>query len=240
MTLKALIFDVDGTLAETEGVHLQAFNAAFKEAGLAWHWSEALYKDLLKTTGGKERMKTYLRDYLNEDIAPWETRIPELHAQKTKHYVEIVKGGGLTLRPGVQALIDAARAAGLTLAIATTTSRPNVDALCKSIWNIETQELFKVVACGDEVPRKKPAPDVFMLALDRLGLAAEHCIGFEDSYNGMLSSLGAKLTTVMVPSDYTGEGDFSAAHLLSGSYENIRLEHLRALLSHENLQAEIG
>jgi HAD superfamily hydrolase (TIGR01509 family) len=226
MTLKALIFDVDGTLAETEGVHLQAFNAAFKDADLGWHWSEALYKELLKTTGGKERMKIYLRDYLKVDVAPWEARIPELHAEKTKHYVAIVKGGGLILRPGVQALIDETRAAGLTLAIATTTSRPNVDALCKSIWNIETEELFKVVACGDEVARKKPAPDVFKLALDRLGLAAEHCIGFEDSYNGMLSSLGAELTTVVVPSVYTGEGDFSAAHLLSSSYENIKLAQL--------------
>ncbi len=231
MTLKALIFDVDGTLAETEGVHLQAFNAAFNDAGLDWHWSEALYKELLKTTGGKERMKAYLRGYLKVDVAPWEDRIPELHAVKTKHYVNIVKGGGLTLREGVQALIDETRAAGLTLAIATTTSRPNVDALCRSIWNVCTEEIFKVVACGDEVPRKKPAPDVFKLALERLGLPAENCIGFEDSYNGMLSSLGADLTTVVVPSAYTGEGDFSAAHINALSYEDVSLNALRRLLS---------
>ena len=231
MTLKALIFDVDGTLAETEGVHLQAFNAAFKDTGLDWHWSEALYKDLLKTTGGKERMKAYLRDYLKVDTAPWDARIPELHAAKTKHYVNIVKGGGLALRSGVQALMDEARAAGLTLAIATTTSRPNVDALCRSIWNVETEKFFKVVACGDEVPRKKPAPDVFKLALERLGLPAESCIGFEDSYNGMLSSLGAGLRTAVVPSAYTGEGDFSAAHINAPSYEDVSLNVLKRLLS---------
>jgi len=229
VSLKALIFDVDGTLAETEGVHLQAFNMAFKDAGLDWHWSAALYKKLLKTTGGKERMKTYLRDYLEVDVASWEDRIPKLHAEKTKHYVEIVKGGGLKLRPGVQALMDEARAVGLTLAIATTTSRPNVDALCRSIWNVQTEDIFKVVACGDEVPRKKPAPDVFKLALERLGLPAENCIGFEDSYNGMLSSLGANLTTVIVPSFYTGEGDFSAAHICAPSYEEVTLRTLAVL-----------
>ncbi len=227
--LQALIFDVDGTLAETEGVHLRAFNAAFKDAGLDWHWSEALYKDLLKTTGGKERMKTYLLDYLKVDTSLWESRIPKLHAEKTKHYVNIVKGGGLVLRSGVQALMDEARAAGLTLAIATTTSRPNVDALCKSIWNVRTEKTFKVVACGDEVLRKKPAPDVFKLALERLGLPAENCIGFEDSYNGMLSALGADLRTVVVPSAYTGEGDFFAAHLCALSYKDINLRGLLSL-----------
>ena len=229
MTLKALIFDVDGTLAETEGVHLQAFNAAFKDAGLDWHWSADLYKILLGTTGGKERMLAYVRDHLNLDPALWGARIPELHAEKTKHYVRIVKGGGLVLRPGVQTLMDAAIEAGLTLAIATTTSRPNVDALCRSIWGTETHNIFKVVACGDEVSNKKPAPDVFKLALQRLGLPASKCIGFEDSYNGMLSSLGAGLATVVVPSFYTGAGDFSAATFLTDSYEHVELQKLKTL-----------
>ena len=233
MSLKALIFDVDGTLAETEGVHLQAFNAAFKDAGLDWHWSAELYKVLLGTTGGKERMLTYVRDHLNLDPALWVERIPDLHAQKTKHYVRIVKGGGLALRPGVQTLMDAASEAGLTLAIATTTSRPNVDALCRSIWNADTHNIFKVVACGDEVPNKKPAPDVFKLALQRLALPASKCIGFEDSYNGMLSSLGAKLTTVVVPSFYTGQGDFSAANFLTDSYKNLDIGVLTQVLAHK-------
>lgn len=230
MTLQALIFDVDGTLAETEGVHLQAFNAAFKDAGLDWHWSAKLYKVLLGTTGGKERMLCYVRDHLGLDTAPWIDRIPQLHAEKTKHYVDIVKGGGLELRPGVQTLMDAGIGAGLTLAIATITSRPNVDALCRSIWNVETESIFKAVACGDEVPNKKPAPDIFNLALKRLNLAPSVCIGFEDSYNGMLSSMGAKLTTVVVPSFYTGTGDFSAADFVADSYEKVALANLMTLL----------
>jgi HAD superfamily hydrolase (TIGR01509 family) len=231
MTLKALIFDVDGTLAETEGVHLQAFNAAFKDAGLDWVWSVELYKVLLGTTGGKERMLTYVRDHLGLEAAPWADRIPTLHAQKTKRYVDIVKGGGLELRPGVQALMDAGISAGLTLAIATTTSRPNVDALCRSIWGVKTEDIFKVVACGDEVSNKKPAPDVFNLAIKRLKLPASVCIGFEDSYNGMLSSLCADLATVVVPSFYTGVGDFSMANLVADSYENIDMPRLTQLLN---------
>lgn len=234
MTLKALIFDVDGTLAETEGAHLQAFNAAFKDAGLDWFWSAELYKILLGTTGGKERMLVYICEHLGLDTGPWIDRIPTLHAQKTKHYVDIVKGGGLALRPGVQALMDAGVSAGLTLAIATTTSRPNVDALCRSIWGVQTEDIFKVVACGDEVPNKKPASDVFNLALKKLILPASACIGFEDSYNGMLSSLGAGLTTVVVPSfytgTYTGNGDFSGADMVEDSYENIGLSRLTNLL----------
>jgi len=230
MSLKALIFDVDGTLAETEGVHLQAFNATFKDAGLNWHWSEELYQVLLGTTGGKERMLTYVREHLGLDVELWRERIFKLHAEKTKHYGAVVKGGGLKLRPGVQALMDEAVAAGLTLAIATTTSRPNVDALCRSIWNVDTPDIFAVVACGDEVPNKKPAPDVFNLALERLGLPASVCIGFEDSYNGMRSSLGAGLTTVVVPSFYTGEGDFSTANFVTDSYENVAISNLADLL----------
>ena len=227
--LKALVFDVDGTLAETEGVHLMAFNRAFKEFGLDWKWSEKLYKELLKTTGGKERIKKYLQDHLQQYTPDWDAKIPNLHTQKTKHYVDIVKSGGLKLRGGVQALMDEAIAANLTLAIATTTSRPNVDALCLSIWGKSTHDIFKVVACGDEVKNKKPAPDVFALALKRLALPARQCLGFEDSYNGMLSSLGANLRTIVVPSVYTGGGDFSQAHLLAPSYEDISLAQLRAL-----------
>lgn len=230
MSLKALIFDVDGTLAETEDVHLRAFNAAFKDAGLDWHWSAELYQILLGTTGGKERFLTYVRDHLGLDVELWRERILKLHAVKTKHYGAVLKGGGLKLRPGVQSLMDEAVATGLTLAIATTTSRPNVDALCRSIWNVDTHDIFAVVACGDEVPNKKPAPDVFNLALERLGLPASVCIGFEDSYNGMLSSLGAGLTTVVVPSFYAGEGDFSAANFVTDSYKNIAISNLTDLL----------
>ncbi|MEE9272117.1 MAG: HAD-IA family hydrolase [Robiginitomaculum sp.] len=229
MALKALIFDVDGTLAETEKVHLQAFNAGFKTAGLLWKWDEKLYRELLKTTGGKERLRTYLGKYLGENLEAWPGKITRIHGLKTRYYVNIVQSGALELRPGIQSLIDEARDAGLALALATTTTLANVQALCQSVWGKDMEDLFSVIAAGDEVGRKKPTPDVFKLALERLGLQPEECIGFEDSYNGMLSSLAADLTTVVVPSYFMDDADFSAAHLYSDCYTKIRLAHLHAL-----------
>ncbi len=226
MKLKALIFDVDGTLSETEDVHRRAFNEMFAAHGLDWDWDETLYRELLKTTGGKERMRAYIRDHLNEDPEPWASRIPALHTDKTRRYVEIVSGGGLELRPGIQALMNSARDAGLRLAVATTTSRPNVEALCRSIWNQGMLEVFDVIAAGDEVKNKKPAPDVFDLALERLGLPAKACIALEDSENGLLSAKAANLPTLIVPGQYTDDGDFSGANLCLTSYEDLTLEQL--------------
>jgi hypothetical protein len=120
MTPKALIFDVDGTLAETEDLHRRAFNAAFADAGLPWVWDRALYTALLETTGGKERIAAFQRDVLGgEPVLTWDA-IVALHADKTERYVALMNDGALALRPGVGALIDAARQAGLRLAIATT------------------------------------------------------------------------------------------------------------------------
>ena len=167
MTLKALIFDVDGTLAETEEAHRTAFNRTFAASELGWDWSIDEYTYLLETTGGKERMRRY-RDDLGTS-QPSEERIVKLHKIKTGIYAEILASGGLDLRPGVADLIASARHAGLRIAVATTTNRPNVDALCQSCWGRVAEEIFDVIAAGDEVVAKKPAPDVFLLALKLLG-----------------------------------------------------------------------
>lgn len=209
MTLKALIFDVDGTLAETEEVHRQAFNETFAEAGLDWHWSRADYTWLLKTTGGKERMKA-CRDHhgLPE---PSNDEIAALHKLKTARYGEILARGEIELRPGVAALIDAACDQGIRLAVATTTNRPNVDALALACWGKPADAIFDVIAAGDEVARKKPAPDIFTLALMRLSLPAHDCLAIEDSHNGLRSANAAGLRTIVTPSTYTAGEDFSSA-----------------------------
>lgn len=209
MTPGALIFDVDGTLAETEEAHRAAFNRLFEEAGLGWHWTVADYARLLKTTGGKERMRRY-RDEIGATL-PRDAEIAGLHGRKTAIYADIVASGALALRPGVHALIGNARRAGVRLAVATTTNLPNVDALCRAVWQRPAAEVFEVIAAGDEVSAKKPAPDVFRLALDRLGLAPDACIALEDSRNGLLSARGAGLRVVVTPSAYTGGEDFSGA-----------------------------
>jgi HAD superfamily hydrolase (TIGR01509 family) len=205
--LKALIFDVDGTLAETEELHREAFNATFAAAGLDWHWDQPLYAELLSVTGGKERMTHFqARAGITPALPP--ERIAALHADKTARYTARVNAGGMALRPGIRRLLTEARDAGLKLAIATTTSRPNVEALLAAAGPLPP---FDVIASGDEVRAKKPAPDVFLLALDRLGLPADDCVAFEDTLNGVRSARGAGLRTVVTVSAYGGRGPFPDA-----------------------------
>ncbi|MCR8546742.1 HAD-IA family hydrolase [Salipiger sp. P9] len=212
MTLRALIFDVDGTLAETEEAHRLAFNETFSARGLGWHWTRDDYRRLLKTTGGKERIRAYLAERgASEDGLD----IAALHAAKTTRYVEILESGGLALRPGVGDLVAAARNTGLRLAVATTTSRPNVEALCRCCWGRPGEAVFDVIAAGDEVAAKKPAPDVYDLALKRLGLPAALALALEDSRNGVLSAQAAGLRVIVTPSVYTEDEDFGAAEVLA-------------------------
>jgi HAD superfamily hydrolase (TIGR01509 family) len=177
---------------------------------LNWHWTVADYKQLLKTTGGKERMAAHRAKVGH---GPTNAEIAALHRRKTERYGEILAEGGISLRPGVADLITTARARGLAIAVATTTNRPNVDALCRACWQNTAMEFFDVVAAGDEVVTKKPAPDVFLLALQRLGLQPEHALAFEDSRNGLRSARAAGLQVVITPSLYTQDDDFSGAAL---------------------------
>lgn len=212
--LKALIFDVDGTLAETErDGHRIAFNAAFREFGLGWEWDAALYGKLLAVTGGKERIRYYLDSFCRNFAKPanFDELVKSLHQAKTRHYVELLERGGIPLRPGVKRLLTQARNAGIRLAIATTTSPDNVATLLRCSLAPDAANWFEVIAAGDVVPAKKPAPDIFLWALDKLGLEAGDCLAFEDSENGLKSSLGAGLKAVVTVSDATAGQDFSGA-----------------------------
>lgn len=211
---RALIFDVDGTLAETEETHRKAFNRAFADAGLTWHWDQALYDRLLAVTGGKERIRYYIESFGAEG-APGENLdefIRSLHAAKTVAYTNIVSGGDVELRPGIRELISDARSHGFRLAIATTTTPANVDALLGV--TLGGSGAFEVICAGDSVPHKKPAPDVYERALEELGLPAAACVALEDSRNGLLSALAAGIRTVVTPGIYTRGHDFSEAALV--------------------------
>lgn len=231
MSLKALIFDVDGTLAETEEAHRAAFNRAFESWGLDWNWSQKAYRELLKTTGGKERMLAFQSQLPSQARHLTDSEIARLHKEKTAIYVDILESGDLNLRPGVADLIENARLAGLKLAVATTTNRPNVTALAHCCWNAEAEEVFDVIAAGDEVASKKPAPDVFNLALERLELPPQSCIAFEDSLNGLRSARAASLAVVVTPSIYTDDQDFSEAQLVVPSLEGLTPDGLATLIT---------
>jgi HAD superfamily hydrolase (TIGR01509 family) len=215
--LKALLFDVDGTLADTESVHLAAFNQAFADAGLDWHWSPELYLELLAVTGGRERMRFYLDRYNKEWPRPdsLDEFIADLHKAKTAHYTRMVREGDMPLRSGVLRLIQEARSAGLRLAIATTTTPANVTALLEANLPEGGVEWFEEIAAGSVVPAKKPAPDIYEYALDRMGLRPEECLAIEDSENGIRSSLAARVPTVITLNDFTRGHDFSGALLVT-------------------------
>ena len=208
MTVRALIFDVDGTLAETEEVHRAAFNRVFDEEGLPWRWDIDLYRDLLRTTGGKERMRLYagmIGAALSED------RLARMHMRKNAHYGTMVRSGETSLRPGVETLIRSARAAGLALAICTTTSRANIEALIGATLGESGLPMFKSIVAGEDVVAKKPAPDAYLAALSELGLAAQDCLAFEDSRNGLAAARAAGVPTIVTPGLYTTHENFEGA-----------------------------
>jgi len=211
---RAIIFDVDGTLSETEETHRRAFNRAFWGAGLDWHWDQALYRQLLEVTGGKERIRYYIESFGGTGAPPdsLDTFVPALHAKKTEAYTEMVSGGELSLRPGIRALLEDTRSREFRLAIATTTTPANVDALLAA--TLGNEEYFEVICAGDSVANKKPAPDVYELALEELGLPPEACVAIEDSRNGLLSSVAAGIATVVTPGIYTSGHKFDEAALV--------------------------
>ncbi len=208
---RALIFDVDGTLAETEEAHRSAFNTAFAEAGLDWCWDRALYKELLRVTGGKERIRAF--DAPRNGMSPLlsDLEIAELHRAKTKLYAELVANGGCSLRPGVQALLTAARKRAQPLALATTTSRDNIDVLLTVSLGRDWARWFTAIVAGDEVRNKKPAPDVYLKVLSQLDLPGSQCLAIEDSGIGLAAASAAGIPVLISRSAYFRDDDFSGA-----------------------------
>jgi HAD superfamily hydrolase (TIGR01509 family) len=219
MGCEALIFDVDGTLADTEELHRRAFNLAFRTSGLAWSWDASLYGELLRVTGGKERIASYVERL---GLPVTERRrlhelIPQIHQAKTRFYRELVETGRVKLRSGVRRLMMEARSAGVRVAIATTTSPENVAPLITAALGPQGLDWFDTIAAGDVVPSKKPAPDIYNMALRNLQVEPDCAIAVEDSAIGVRSAKAAGLFTVATPSIWTRSQDFGGADLLLGS-----------------------
>jgi beta-phosphoglucomutase-like phosphatase (HAD superfamily) len=233
MRLKALIFDVDGTLAETEEVHRCAFNEAFRRHGLDWNWSKAAYARLLSITGGKERLAHYVAS-----LPPSVTergamirRIGAIHGTKTEIYGSMIAAGQVRLRDGVERLIEEAAAANVQLAIASTTTLANIETLLRTTLGRYSMQRFAVVGAGDLVRHKKPAPEIYRYVLRELGHPVRECAAIEDSSSGLTAAKAAGLFTVVTPSRWTRAQDFSAADLLLPSLSTLGIREIEQQLA---------
>jgi HAD superfamily hydrolase (TIGR01509 family) len=220
--LNALIFDCDGVLADTErDGHLPAFNATFAAFGLPLHWSDTEYAQRLRIGGGKERIASAFTPEIERraGIAGAEQRaayIAELHAAKTQAFRDIVASGKLPGRPGVARLARAMHERGWRLAVASTSAESSVRAVLASVMGADLAREFAIFA-GDAVAHKKPAPDIYELALERLGVASESALVIEDSRIGLLAATAAGLTCLVTLSTYTQEEDMHEAALVVSS-----------------------
>ncbi|MEU9971796.1 HAD-IA family hydrolase [Streptomyces sp. NPDC051014] len=244
--MPALLFDCDGVLADTErDGHLPAFNRTFEEFGLPVRWSDAEYARKVTIGGGKERMRSLLTpDFIAEaglpsDPAALDERVAAWHRRKTEIYTAVIGSGSIPPRPGVRRVATAAHEAGWTLAVASTSAEPSVRSVLELAMGPELAAHFSVFA-GDVVPRKKPAPDIYAFAVDRLGLDAARAVVVEDSRNGLLAALGAGLACVVTTSAYTGDEDFTGASLVVTSLGDPPPEETVALVLSDPLGTAPG
>ena len=215
MKLKCIIFDVDGTIADTEDLHRQAFNKAFLEYNIDWHWSEERYHELLFISGGKERIRKCLSE--DKTISKDNNFVEELHKCKSENYRSILASSDIKLRPGIQRLINQAKENNIKLAIATNSSIKNFTTLIRKTLDIEPEELFNPIVTSNIVMDKKPSPEVYYRTLADLKLSADSCIAIEDTANGNASAIKAGLRTIITTHAYTKDNDFSGASLVVNS-----------------------
>lgn len=217
--LQAIIFDVDGTLADTEEVHRLAFNAIFAEFGLAWEWTPELYAELLTISGGRERITAFGHDLRARfaDDAEFTEFVLTLHRAKTRRYGAMLSDGEVRLRPGIRRLIDNARTAGIKLAIATSSARVNCETLLDNNLPPGWRDWFVTIQTCDSVPRKKPSPAVYEAVLAELDTDLERIVALEDTRNGLLAASAAGLATVITTHRFTRDDDFTGAALVVDS-----------------------
>ncbi len=225
MTLKAVLFDVDGTLADTEAKgHRPAYNRAFRKLGLEFRWGPKLYRKLLRQPGGRERLKHFVLHYAPDlgeqaaeaelDLDAWVAKVHEL---KSHYFKRLMRQGRVPLRPGIARLMRDSCAAGVRLAIVTNASLRTLKPVLRYSMGPELAAEVAVIASGEEVQNKKPAPDLYRLALQRLGVHANECVALEDSEMGLRAATAAGVPAVVTVNSDTLAQDFSQAALVVSS-----------------------
>jgi len=250
----ALILDCDGVLADTEkDGHLVAFNQVFEEAGYPFRWSEDEYGELLKVGGGKERMKAYLTQHPEIELPgrhDLDGLLAEVHRRKSFDYQQIVNSGRIPGRPGVKRLVEEALDNGWQVAIASTSAVPSVEAVAVAVFGRATRDRLFGIYGGDIVKAKKPAPDIYLYALDQLALRPDQAVVVEDSESGAKAAAAAGITHIVTVSHFTRADAFPAAavvvtdlgepgapaQLIAG--EDVRDQH--GLIGFGSLQRLIG
>ena len=214
--MKALIFDCDGVLVDTErDGHRVAFNRAFAQKGYTFEWSVELYGELLKVAGGKERMRHYFDTKgWAKDVVDQDSFVRELHKSKTDIFMRIIENGELPLRPGVARLVDEAIKADVELAVCSTSNERAVNLVVEKLLGPERKAHFKIILAGDVVSKKKPDPEIYHLVLQHLGHRPEDCVVVEDSRNGFLAAQAAGMPCVITTNSYTEDEDFTGADLI--------------------------
>jgi len=216
MRLNAVLFDVDGTIAESEELHRISFNESFKEYGLAWYWDEEIYKELTLIGGGKERIKYYIERACPEMLSHKNLTdyIKALHKVKSQIYKDNLEEKGATLRPGIQRLLDELKVNKIRTALVSSTTEENLNNLFKIGLKITPENFFEVVGHGECTPNKKPSPEIYFWVLEKMKLPPEACVAIEDAPRGVDSALDAGLKVIVTPSQYTTSEDFRKGNLI--------------------------
>ena len=214
--LKAVIFDQDGVLADTErDGHRVAFNRTFQECDLNIEWDVQTYGKLLKVGGGKERMRHYIaREGLDAQFSDLDDLIKKLHKRKTEIFMELIETGQISLRPGIKRLIQEVHDANLKLAVCSTSNERAVNTLVHTLLGEEIYGWFDHILAGDIVKHKKPNPEIYNVASSKLGVDSAECIVIEDNRNGLMAATGAGMKCLVTVNDYTKDEDYSEAELV--------------------------